>query len=257
MDGRSEFIAVPGFPDVRQGDDLGELVAKALEHAECVLEDGDIIVVAQKVVSKAEGRFLHLRDIEPSPRALELASEIGSDPRKVQAVFDESTEIVRTARTRFGGLIIARHKNGWVSANAGIDESNVGREDGTILLLPEDADASAKRIGTALERSFGKQVGVLVTDTFGRPWRQGLVNITIGSYGVPPIIEWVGKPDAYGRSLNVTLQAFADEVAAAAGIFMKKDAGLPLILAKGLDWQWQDNASAQTYVRKLSEDLFR
>ncbi len=257
MSTRVEFVALEGIPEVREGMDIGELIAQALQRTGESLRPGDILAIAQKVVSKSEGRFRAFDEIEPSARALEISEQSGKDPRKVQAILDESTEIVRISRTPPDGVIIARHKQGWVCANAGIDESNLGGAEGMLLLLPSDPDASARNIATVLERHCGVRPGVVVTDTFGRPWRKGILNIALGSSDVPAMINWVGREDAYGRQLHVTQQAFADEIAAAAGLLMVKDAATPAVLIRGLQWQPDANASCAHYVRAASEDLFR
>ncbi|WP_218511906.1 coenzyme F420-0:L-glutamate ligase [Variovorax sp. dw_308] len=246
-----------GIPEVLPGDDLGELIQRTFLKCGHVWEDGDVIAVAQKVVSKSEGRFRRLADIVPDARALEISTRCGKDPRKVQAILDESVDVVRIVAAPPDGIIIARHKHGWVCANAGIDESNLGDHEGELLLLPVDPDASATAIADSIERVAGIRPGVVVTDTFGRPWRKGLVNIAIGSDGIDPFVDWVGKADAYGRLLSVTQQAFADEVAASSGLLMVKDGNCPVIVFRGLQWTRSANASCRRYVRALSEDLFQ
>ncbi len=253
---RVEFISLEGIPEVRPGDDLGKLVFAAISGQGEKLKVGDILAVAQKVVSKSEGRFRALADIEPGTRANEISQQCGKDARKVQAILDESTDILRVARVPPDGVVIARHRQGWVCANAGIDESNLGDAEGQLLLLPTDSDASARLIAHTLERLSGVRPGVVVTDTFGRPWRKGLVNISLGSSEVGPLVSWIGRHDAYGRPLNVTQQAFADEIAAAAGLLMLKDGGTPVILIRGLDWEPTTGVSCSQYVRSAEEDLF-
>lgn len=254
---RLEVISLDGIPEVRPGDDLGQLVLDAAQRDEWSWRQGDVLAVAQKIVSKAEGRFRVLAEIDPSARAVEISAQCGKDPRKVQAILDESTDIVRVVAAPPDGLIISRHHHGWVSANAGIDESNLGDRDGTLLLLPLDPDQSATRIADRIEAATGIRPGVVITDTFGRPWRKGLVNIAIGSDGVDPFVDWIGRPDAYGRRLAVTQQALADEIAAASGLLMVKDGNVPVVLFRGLDWKPTDNASCKRYVRPLKEDLFQ
>ncbi len=251
-----EFVSLEAIPEVRPGDDLGELIFAALSGQGESFKAGDILAVAQKVVSKSEGRFRALADIHPSAQALEISQQCGKDPRKVQAILDESSEVLRVARVPPDGIVIARHKQGWVCANAGIDESNLGDVEGQLLLLPTDSDASARKIAYTLEKLSGVRPGVVVTDTFGRPWRKGLVNIGLGSSDVGPFINWVGRHDAYGRPLSVTQQAFADEIAAAAGLLMVKDGGTPVILIRGLPWEPTADASCRQYVRSAAEDLF-
>lgn len=253
-----QAFALPGIPEVRPGDALGGLVGDALDRAGETLRAGDIVVVAQKVVSKAEGRMRRLDDFTPSPRALEIAADIGKDPRKVEAILSESDAVLRAVPSGPDGLLITRHRNGWICANAGIDESNLGAgSQGMLLLLPEDADRSARAIRAALEARFGVDpVGVIVTDTFGRPWRQGLVNIAIGLAGVPAIVDWAGRGDAWGRVLKATMPAFADELSSAAGILMQKDAQTPVVIVRGLPWTSDDGASAHDIVRPAGQDLF-
>lgn len=257
--GASDFhaFAVAGLPEVVEGDDPSQLIADALDRQGETLKAGDIVVVAQKIVSKAEGRLKTLSAYVPSSKAGEIAAKTGKDARKVEAILQESDEILRTRDEAHGGLIITRHKQGWVCANAGIDESNIVGGDGeNILLLPEDPDASAQRIRAALEQRFGVSPGVIISDTFGRPWRNGLVNIAIGVAGVPALIDWAGRPDAYGRVLAVTMPAFADELAAAAGLLMAKDAGIPVVVMRGLKWFEKPEASARDVLRPVSQELF-
>jgi len=254
---RIELFVVPGLPEIVPGDDVGAMLVEAARLAGETLLDSDIILVAQKVVSKSEGRFRRLVDIVPMAEALDIAAKCGKDPRKVQAILDESTSILRVVAAPPDGIVIARHRCGWVSANAGIDESNLGPSEGQLLLLPEDPDASARRIADSIERLASCRPGVVITDTFGRPWRTGLVNVALGTSDVKPIISWVGKRDAYGRRLEVSEQAFADELAAAAGLLMVKDASTPAVIVRGLRWERAPGARAGDYVRSLDKDLFQ
>ena len=250
-------FAVPGIPEIGAGDDVAVSILEAMSLGESALRPGDIVVVAQKIVSKSEGRLRRLSDFTPSPRALEIAEAIGKDARKVEAILSESTEILRAVRSGPDGLIITRHRNGWICANAGIDESNLGEGmESMLLLLPEDADRSAQTIRAGLESRCDGPIGVIVTDTFGRPWRQGLVNIAIGVAGVPAIVDWAGRVDAYGRALKATLPAFADEVAAAAGLLMQKDAGTPVVVVRDLRWRDSAEASARDVLRPIAQELF-
>ena len=253
-----QAFAVPGIPEVEAGDDLGALIGEALARAGEGLQAGDIVVVAQKIVSKAEDRMRRLDAFAPSPQALEIAARIGKDPRKVEAILSESDDVLRAVPTGADGLIITRHRNGWICANAGIDESNLGEgREGMLLLLPQDADRSARAIRDTLQTRFvARPIGVLVSDTFGRPWRQGLVNIAIGLAGVPAIVDWAGRGDAWGRVLKVTMPAFADEIAAAAGLIMQKDAQTPVVVIRGLSWANDETASARDIVRPAGQDLF-
>lgn len=254
---RIEFFAIPGIPEILPGDDVGAILARAAQAAGEKLLDADIILVAQKIVSKSEGRFRTLSEIVPSAEALDISARCGKDPRKVQAILDESSAILRVSAAPPDGIVIARHKSGWVAANAGIDESNLGSAEGQLLLLPVDPDVSAVRIADGILRLSGQRPGVIVTDTFGRPWRKGLVNVALGTSEVPPIINWVGKSDAYGRRLAVSEQAFADELAAVSGLLMVKDASTPAVVVRGLQWMRAESATCRDYVRPAEQDLFK
>lgn len=248
--------ALPGLPDVRPGDDLAALILEALPRARLSLEDGDILIVAHKIVSKAEGRLVRYADVTPSEEAIRLGRSIRKDPRRVELILRESRRILR-AVDRSGlpeGILIAEHRLGFISANAAIDESNVGEPDAA-LLLPEDPDASARRLRAALEAATQRTVGVLICDTFGRPWRIGHVNVAIGLAGVSSSLDLVGTSDAYGRTLRVTRPATADELAAGAGLLMPKDGKRPVVLCRGLAWT-PGPASARDLIRPKEEDLF-
>src|SRR5438874_1179924 len=208
-------IPLVGIPEVGEGDDLGGLVAGAVE-----LEDDDIVVLAQKVVSKAEGRVVRLDDIEPSARARELAGDL--DPRRVEAILRESVEIVRVRPP----LVIAETRHGFICASAGVDSSNAP-EPGMLVLLPEDPDASAARIRARLGELTGRVVGVVVTDSFGRPWRQGTTDVAIGAAGLPVVLDLRGTRDRVGYELHATTIAVADEIAGAAELVMGKTSGIP------------------------------
>ena len=244
------IIPLTDLPEIRPGDDLPALLAAHLAD----LQAGDILVVAQKIVSKAEGRFVTLSEVVPSPEAEELALEIRKDARLVELVLRESTEVVRAARH----VLITRHRLGHVMANAGIDASNLGSAgEGRVLLLPEDPDASATRIADALEAKFGVRPGVVVSDSFGRPWRMGTVNVAIGIAGMPALIDRRGEQDRDGRVMQMTLIAFADAVAAAAGLAMGEGAeGVPAAVVRGLGWAGVAQ-TAGALLRPVGEDLFR
>ena len=251
------LLAIPGIGEIEAGDDLAALIADAAEAAGMEIAPDDIVVVAQKIVSKAEGRLVPLADFVPSEQAERLAEEIGKDVRKVEAILSESTGVIRARRQPPDGLLITRHSHGWICANAGIDESNLGAgREGMLLLLPEDPDASARKIRAGLEARYGGPIGVIVSDTFGRPWRNGLVNVAIGVAGVPVLVDWTTRTDAYGRGLKATLPAFADEAAAAAGLLMAKDAGMPVVVLRGLDWKDDEAASARHVLRPVEQELF-
>jgi len=254
---RLEVFAIPGIPEVVPGDDVGILLCDAMDAAKEPWQVGDVVVVAQKVVSKAEGRIRLLDDVQPTARAFDIAARSGKDARKVQAILDESAAVLRIVPARPDGLIIVRHRRGWVCANAGIDESNLGKDTGQLLLLPQDPDASARRIADAIQARTSVRPGVVVTDTFGRAWRCGLVNVAIGLSDVPAIVDWIGRHDAYGKPLRVTQQALADELAAASGLLSLKDAGAPATVFRNLDWRVAALSSGHDMIRSLKEDLFQ
>lgn len=249
--------ALPGIPDIHPGDDLAAALIGALRRQDISPADGDILVIAHKVISKAEGQVVALADITPSAEARELAEQVSKDPRKVEAILRESTRVVRAVKRpeQDEGTLIAEHRLGFICANAAVDESNVGAEE-TVILLPRDPDASARRLCERLEAAFGVRLGIVVTDTFGRPWRMGLVNVAIGLARVPARIDLVGERDAFGRELSVTMPALADELAAASGLVMGKSGKTPAVLFRGIDWQPCDS-SANELIRPQQEDLFR
>jgi coenzyme F420-0:L-glutamate ligase / coenzyme F420-1:gamma-L-glutamate ligase len=248
-----ELTALRGLPMVQKGDDLGALIIAALDRT--TLRDGDVVVVAQKIVSKAEGRTVDLADVEPSAAAVRLAEEVGKDPRLVEVILGESTRVVRSRPN----LIIVQHRLGFVMANAGVDQSNVAPADGVhrVLLLPRDPDASAERLREALQRRFGVTIGVIISDSFGRAWRRGTCGIAIGAAGLPSLIDLRGQPDLFGRTLEVSIIGFADEIAAAASLLQGQAAeAQPVVLVRGLAWS-APIAPAADLVRPLEEDLFR
>jgi coenzyme F420-0:L-glutamate ligase/coenzyme F420-1:gamma-L-glutamate ligase len=248
-----ELLALPGIPMVRAGDDLAALIIDALGPRE--LRDRDVLVVAQKIVSKAEGRTVDLAVITPSPEAEKLAEETGKDPRTVEVILRESTRVVRSRPN----LIIVQHRLGFVMANAGVDQSNVAPADGVhrVLLLPRDPDASAEALRAKLQQRYGVAVGVIISDSFGRAWRRGTCGIAIGAAGLPSLIDLRGQPDLFGRTLEVSIIGFADEIAAAASLLQGQAAeAQPVVLVRGLDWK-APIAPAAELVRPLEEDLFR
>ena len=255
MTTRLELIAIPGLPMVQAGDDLALLLADGMARAGLTPRDGDVLVLAQKIVSKAEGRSVVLADVTPSPEAERLAAEIGKDPRLVQVVLSESTRVVRSRPN----LMIMQHRLGFVMANAGVDRSNVRPADGVAraLLLPLDPDGSAERLRDALAARFGVRLGVVISDSFGRPWRRGTVGVAIGCAGLPSLIDLRGQPDLFGRTLEVSIIGFADEIAAAASLLQGQAAeGQPAVLLRGLTWSAPDMPVAEV-VRPMGEDLFR
>jgi coenzyme F420-0:L-glutamate ligase / coenzyme F420-1:gamma-L-glutamate ligase len=248
-----ELVALAGMPMVREGDDIAALIIAALDRRE--LRDGDVLVVAQKIVSKAEGRTVDLATVEPSAEAVELAREVGKDPRLVEAVLRESTRVVRSRPN----LIIVQHRLGFVMANAGVDQSNVAPADGVhrVLLLPRDPDASAEALRARLAEVSGVRVAVIINDSFGRAWRRGTCGIAIGAAGLPALIDLRGRPDLFGRTLEVSIIGFADEIAAAASLLMgQADEARPVVLVRGLDWSLPPT-NAHELVRPENEDLFR
>jgi len=247
--------ALPGMPMVQPGDDIAGLIGDGLARAGLVPQDGDVVVIAQKIVSKSEGRTVLLETVTPSAEAEELGARIGKDPRIVQAILGESVRVVR-ARP---GLLIVEHKLGFVMANAGVDQSNVDGRDGKarVLLLPEDPDGSAQAIRTQLTARYGAKLGVVINDSFGRAWRRGTAGIAIGVAGLPALVDLRGNPDLFGRILEVSIIGFADEIAAAASLLMGQAAeGQPVVLVRGARWTAEES-SAQALVRPAAEDLFR
>lgn len=244
-----ELLAVPGLPMVEAGDDLAQLIGERLT-GELALRKGDVLVLAQKIVSKAEGRMVEIATVKPSPRAIELAAEVQKDPRLVELILSESVRVVRSRPN----VLIVEHRLGFVMANAGIDQSNVAPQDGVerALLLPNDPDASAE----ALRARLGA-TALMIIDSFGRPWRRGTTGVAIGSAGLPAMLDLRGNPDLFGRTLMVTISAFADELAAAASLVMgQADEAQPVVLVRGLSWKLPATNAAEL-VRPAAEDLFR
>jgi coenzyme F420-0:L-glutamate ligase/coenzyme F420-1:gamma-L-glutamate ligase len=243
--------ALAPLPDVRPGDDLAALLA---DVAPADLADGDVLAVAHKVVSKAEGRVRSLAEIEPGERARALAAEHGKDPRLVQAVLDETVEVVRAR----DGVLVCETRHGFVCANAGVDQSNASGP-GELVLLPEDPDASARRLRAELAAARGPRPAVVVTDSFGRAWRLGQTDVAIGAAGLMPLDQWVGRPDAYGRELRATSIGIADAVAAAADLARTKISREPAVLIRGLERYVtiDDGPGAAALRRPREQDLFR
>ena len=245
-----ELIGIPGIPEILDGDDVAALIATALGSARIEVMDGDVFVVAQKIVSKAEGRIVTLDSIQPSPRAQEWAAAFDKDARVVEVVLRESKRIVRMER----GVLISETEHGFVCANAGVDTSNVAA--GSVTLLPEDPDASALQIRSALEKALGVRLAVIVCDTFGRPWREGLVNVALGISGIAPLIDYRGQTDSHGNALKVTVIAIADELASAAELVMKKSAEVPVVLIRGFSYEPSEGTGLEL-IRAAELDLFR
>jgi coenzyme F420-0:L-glutamate ligase / coenzyme F420-1:gamma-L-glutamate ligase len=236
-------IPVKGIPEVADGDDLAALIAGAAE-----LEDGDVLVVAQKVVSKAEGRVVRLEDVEPSARAVELAGP--RDPRHTEVILRESARVVRSR----DGFVISETRHGFVCGSAGVDASNAP-EAGTLVLLPHDPDDSAARLRSRLRELTGRTVGVVVSDSFGRAWRQGTTDVAIGAAGLPVLLDLAGRRDAAGYELHATVIAVADELAGAAELVMGKTDGVPAAVVRGL--RLEGEGRARDLVMPAERDLFR
>ena len=243
---RLELIAVEGLPEVRPGDDLSRMIS---EHA--ALQAGDVVVVAQKVVSKAEGRLVELSHVKAGDEAVRISARLIAkpDPRMVQVVLDESVRVLRADR-----VLITETRHGYVCANSGVDHSNVGGAD-LVTLLPLDPDASAERLRSGLRELTGAEVGVIVSDTFGRPWRLGIVNVALGLAGLPALLDLRGTNDDAGLPLHATVLAIADDIAASAGLAMGKTARTPAVVVRGL--ALQGAGSGRDLIRPADEDLFR
>ena len=245
-----ELLPITGLPEIDEGNDLGRLILRAALKIKIAFKDADILIVAQKIVSKSEGRLTNLSTIEPSSRASQLAAKSGRDPRLVEIILRESRRIVREHPV----LIVETH-HGFVCANGGVDHSNVPGED-TVTLLPLDPDGSARRIAAELRRLTKKRVGVIVSDTFGRPWRLGLTNVAIGAAGIPVLIDLRGTRDRNGKPLQATILAVADELAAAAGLLMGKREGVPAVIVRGYGYTFKEEPATRI-LRPANEDLFR
>jgi coenzyme F420-0:L-glutamate ligase/coenzyme F420-1:gamma-L-glutamate ligase len=250
-----ELFAVPGIPLVRKDDDLVAMIGEGVARGGIVPRGGDVFVLAQKIVSKAEGRMVDLATVKPSTEAIELAGKVQKDPRLVELILSESVRVVR-ARP---GVLIVEHRLGLVMANAGIDQSNVGSPDGprSALLLPVDPDGSAVMLRKQLWQRFGVPIAVIISDSFGRAWRRGTCGVAIGAAGLPSLMDLRGSPDLYGRELQVSVTGHADEIAAAASLVMGQGAeGQPVVIVRGLTWRGPDS-SASELVRPAAEDMFR
>jgi coenzyme F420-0:L-glutamate ligase / coenzyme F420-1:gamma-L-glutamate ligase len=246
--------AIEGIPEVRAGDDLAELIASALRAESDELTDDDVVVLAHKVVSKAEGRVRSLTDVVPAPRARELAAQLDKDPRQVQVVLDEAAEVLRAER----GVLICVTRHGFVCANAGVDASNVPGEE-NLLLLPLDPDASARRLRQRLAELTRARPGIVITDSFGRAWRNGQSDVAIGCAGLSALEDWRGRTDANGRELRATLIAVADELAAAADLARAKDLSQPVVLVRGAGRHvtLENGPGTAPLIRPREQDLFR
>jgi coenzyme F420-0:L-glutamate ligase / coenzyme F420-1:gamma-L-glutamate ligase len=250
-----EVIALTGLPLIKAGDDLVALIASSLKRNRVEPRAQDVLVVAQKIVSKAEGRMVDLATVQPSARARALAADVDKDPRLVEIILSESVRVVRARRN----VLIVEHRFGFIMANAGVDQSNVAPEDGSahVLLLPENPDRSSETLRRGLARLTGIDLAVVINDSFGRPWRQGAAGVAIGVAGLPALIDLRGRPDLFGRKLEVSVIGFADEIAAAASLVMgQADEAAPVVLIRGLRWSAPESTAA-SIIRSPNEDLFR
>jgi coenzyme F420-0:L-glutamate ligase/coenzyme F420-1:gamma-L-glutamate ligase len=249
------LAAIPDIAAIQPGDDVAAILADAMAAAGLEPRDGDVLVVTHKIVSKAEGRYRDLAEVTPSPRARQLARATGKDPALVELILSESRDVVRYRSE----LIIAEHRTGVVMANAGVDHSNVTCGDGEerVLLLPEDADASCAALRAALRARFGAQIAVVMSDSVGRAWRNGVVGLAIGAAGLPALQDLRGRIDREGRALEVTQVGLADEIASAAQLLMgEADEGRPAVLVRGVTWH-ESPVAASALVRDREQDLFR
>lgn len=251
------FTALPGIPLIREGDDLARLILEGLERAGVQAEDGDVLILAQKIVSKAEGRLVYLPDVDPSDEALALAETTGKDARILDVILRESRSILRQRE----GLIVVEHRLGFVCANAGVDRSNVrgeyGEDDDWVLLLPEDPDGSAQKLREELEHETGKQLAVLIIDSHGRAWRMGTAGVCIGAAGFPALLDLRGEPDLFKVTLKSTEVGLADEIASGASALMgQANEGRPVIHLRGLPYELREG-SCQELIRPEEQDLFR
>jgi coenzyme F420-0:L-glutamate ligase / coenzyme F420-1:gamma-L-glutamate ligase len=245
-----QLYAIPGMPEIRKGEDLAERIVDAARKAGLGFEEGDILVVAQKIVSKAEGAVVSLRTVKPSEEALALAGELKKDARAIEVVLRESRRVLRSER-----VLITETHHGFVCANAGVDHSNVPGED-MVTVLPRDPDGSAEELARELSKKAGKRIAVIISDTFGRPWRLGLTNVAIGASGMPMLQDLRGTHDREGKPLTATVLAVADELAAAAGLLMGKSEGTPVVLIRGYRYK-ATSEKAASIIRPAPEDLFR
>src|SRR5258708_7513687 len=245
-----QLFRMPGLPEIQHGDDLSGQIANAARRARIRFENGDILVVAQKIVSKAEGAVVRLATVGPSPQARAIAERQKKDPRLVEVILKESRRIVRSDH-----VLIAETRHGCACANAGVDHSNVPGDD-IVTLLPRAPDQSARNLSAALRERTGKRLAVIISDTFGRPWRLGLTNVAIGASGVPVLLDLRGTRDRQGKPLTATILAIADELAAAAGLLMGKSEGSPVVLIRGYRFKPSSELAA-SIIRPAGEDLFR
>ncbi|RPG42104.1 MAG: coenzyme F420-0:L-glutamate ligase [Gammaproteobacteria bacterium TMED236] len=249
-----KLIALETMPLIQPGQDLSDEIINAIASESILVDDGDVIAIAQKIVSKSENRYLDISSLSPSEEAKTLSKQIDKDPKFIQAILNESKKVVRYRM----GVLIVEHKLGFIHANAGIDRSNIDQEQDIVLLLPEDPDESAKEISQSLSQFFKKNVSVIITDTMGRPFRNGIVGFTIGSHNIESILDERGQKDLYGNELKVTQIGIADELAAAASLLMGQAAQKkPVVIIKGYKFKQNNLSDSQSLIRGEEEDLFR
>jgi coenzyme F420-0:L-glutamate ligase/coenzyme F420-1:gamma-L-glutamate ligase len=249
------YFAVPGIPLIAPGDNLAAIITSALKAAQFPLIASDVVVIAQKIVSKSENRYVFLKDVKPSAQALKLSEETGKDARYLEVVLSESEEIVRYRPS----IVIAAHRLGFVMANAGIDQSNIehANDEERVLLLPQNPDRSAAELKAAFDKAFNVDTGVIINDSFGRPWRNGVVGVALGVAGIPSLLDMIGAPDIFGRKLQVTEIAVADEIAAGASLLMGQAAERqPVVVVRGLSFSAAAKP-ASALVRPRERDMFR
>src|SRR5438876_4265104 len=248
---RYEVIGIGGIGEVRRGDDIARLIVEAAARQSTPVSAGDLLVIGQKIVSKAEGRLVRLSDVEPSPIARAMAAGLAKDPQLVELILRESRRVVRMDK----GVLITETHHGWICANAGVDQSNVDAD--YVTLLPEDSDRSARGVRDRVRALAGVEAFVIVTDTFGRPWREGLTNVAIGIAGFAPLLSYLGERDPAGRPLQATILALADELASAAEPVMGKLDRVPAAIVRGLALPPDDGSGSKALLRDPARDLFR
>jgi coenzyme F420-0:L-glutamate ligase / coenzyme F420-1:gamma-L-glutamate ligase len=247
-----EIIPILIRDDIKKGDDIADLIIKSIKDKNESLQENDVVIITHKIISKAEGRTTDLRNIVPSEESKKISSNTGKDPRLVELIISQSNEIVKIERD----IIITETKHGFVCANAGIDTSNVGKLSNHVLLLPDDPDESARNIRNDINAKTGVNVGIIISDTFGRPFRKGQVNIAIGIAGIDPIKSYIGKRDMYGNILRVTEIAIADEITSAAELVMGKSSRVPVSIVRGYNFTFYDSSISKV-TRSKKDDLFR
>ncbi len=245
-----QLIPISGIGEIKKGENVGEILLQACKKLKLRVYDNDIIVVTHKIISKAEGRVIDLETVSPSSFARKAGKHIGKDPRQVDVILSETRRLVKMVR----GLIIAETSHGFVCANAGVDQSNVER--GKVVLLPKNPDLSAARIRKIFSKRIRRKIAVIISDTFGRPWREGQVDVAVGLSGIEPFIDYRGITDQYGYELNATVICSTDELASAAELCMKKLDRIPAVIIRGFDYKFAER-SARTIARRPSRDLFR